>query len=37
MQVSIETTQGIERKMTIAVPSERVETAINARLQEAAG
>ena len=37
MQVSIETTQGLERKMTIAVPSERVETAINARLQEAAG
>lgn len=37
MQVSIETTQGLERKMTIAIPSERVETAINARLQEAAG
>ncbi|MDF1765707.1 MAG: trigger factor [Gammaproteobacteria bacterium] len=37
MQVSIETTQGLERKMTIAVPSERVETAVNARLQEAAG
>lgn len=37
MQVSLETTQGLERKMTIAVPSERVETAVNARLQEAAG
>lgn len=37
MQVSLETTQGLERKMTIAVPSERVETAVNSRLQEAAG
>lgn len=36
MQVSIETTQGLERKMTIAVPSEQVDTAVNARLQEAA-
>jgi len=36
MQVSIETTQGLERKMTIAVPSERVDTAVNSRLQEAA-
>ena len=36
MQVSVETTQGLERKMTIAVPSEQVESAINSRLQEAA-
>ena len=36
MQVSIETTQGLERKMTIAVPGERVDTAENSRLQEAA-
>lgn len=36
MQVSIETTQGLERKMTIAVPGERVDTAVNSRLQEAA-
>lgn len=36
MQVSIETTQGLERKMTIAVPSDKVDTAVNARLQEAA-
>lgn len=37
MQVSLETTQGLERKMTIAVPSEKVDSAVNARLQEAAG
>jgi len=36
MQVSVETTQGLERKMTIAVPGEQVDTAVNARLQEAA-
>ena len=36
MQVSVETTEGLERKMTIAVPGERVDTAVNARLQEAA-
>lgn len=36
MRVSIETTEGLERKMTIAVPGEQVETAVNARLQEAA-
>lgn len=36
MQVSVETTQGLERKMTIAVPQEQVETAVNSRLQEAA-
>ncbi|MBT5717970.1 MAG: trigger factor [Gammaproteobacteria bacterium] len=36
MQVSVEATQGLERKMTIAVPSEKVDSAVNSRLQEAA-
>ncbi|MDG1027133.1 MAG: trigger factor [Gammaproteobacteria bacterium] len=36
MQVSVETTQGLERKMTIAVPSHKVDSAVNSRLQEAA-
>jgi len=36
MQVSVETTDGLERKMTIAVPSAEVDTAVNARLQEVA-
>ncbi|NKB31646.1 MAG: trigger factor [Pseudomonadales bacterium] len=36
MQVSVETTEGLERKMTVAVPSEQVDSAVNARLQEAA-
>ena len=36
MQVSIETKVGLERKLTIAVPSEQVDTAVTARLQEAA-
>ena len=36
MQVSVETTKGLERKMTIAVPGEQVDTAVQARLQEAA-
>ena len=36
MRVSIETTEGLERKMTIAVPGEQVDTAVNARLQDAA-
>ena len=36
MQVSVETTEGLERKMTVAVPSDRVDSAVNARLQEAA-
>ena len=36
MQVSIETNEGLKRKMTIAIPGERVETAVNARLQETA-
>jgi trigger factor len=36
MQVSVETTDGLERKMTVAVPSDRVDSAVNERLQEAA-
>lgn len=36
MQVSVETTDGLERKLTIAVPSDRVDSAVNARLAEAA-
>ncbi len=36
MQVSIETLSSLERKMTIAVPPERVESQVEARLQEAA-
>ena len=36
MQVSVETTEGLERKLTIAIPGYRVDTAVNARLQEAA-
>ena len=36
MQVSVETTQGLERKMTVAVPGEKVESAVSTRLQEAA-
>ena len=35
MQVSVETTEGLERKMTIAVPSEQVDSAVNERVQEA--
>ena len=34
MQVSVETTEGLERKMTVAVPSYRVDSAVNERLQE---
>ena len=36
MQISVETTEGLERKLTIAIPVDRVDTAVNARLQEAA-
>ena len=34
MQVSLETTQGLERKITITVPAETVETQVKARLRE---
>ena len=36
MQVSIESTSPLERKMTIAVPADRVESRVASRLQEAA-
>ena len=36
MQISVETTEGLERKLTIAIPGDRVDMAVNARLQEAA-
>lgn len=36
MQVSIETTNGLERRMTVGVPASEVDNAVNARLQEAA-
>ena len=35
MQVSIETTTGLERRMTVGVPAAEVDNAVNARLQEA--
>ncbi|TNE81436.1 MAG: trigger factor [Gammaproteobacteria bacterium] len=35
MQVSIETTSGLGRKLTVGVPAERIESAINERLQHA--
>jgi len=36
MEISVEATNELERKMTIAVPSEEVDSAVNERLQEAA-
>jgi len=36
MQVSVENTSALERRMTIAVPAERIETAVNKRLQQTA-
>ena len=37
MNVSIETMSGLERRLTIALPSEQFETQITARLEEARG
>jgi trigger factor len=37
MQVSIETTSGLERRLTVGVPAERIESEIDTRLQKAAG
>lgn len=37
MQVSIQTTSGLERRLTIGVPAERIESEVNTRLQKAAG
>lgn len=36
MQVSIETTSGLERRMTVGIPAEQVETEVEKRLQQAA-
>jgi trigger factor len=36
MQVSIETTSNLERRLTVGVPAERVEVEIDSRLQKAA-
>ena len=36
MRVSIETISGLERKMTIGVPAERVDGAVAKKLREAA-
>lgn len=36
MQVSVETTSGLERRLIVGVPAEKVDNAVNARLQEAA-
>lgn len=33
MQVSVETTQGLERRMTVALPSDDIDSAIHERLQ----
>jgi len=35
MQVSIQTTTGLERRLTIVVPAERVDSEVNTRLQKA--
>lgn len=35
MQVSIETMSGLERRLTVGVPSQRIESEVNARLQKA--
>ncbi|AFU97565.1 trigger factor [Simiduia agarivorans] len=36
MQVSIETTSGLERRLTVGVPAEQIDTEVNKRLQQAA-
>lgn len=36
MQVSVETTQGLERRLTITVPADSVDSAVKARLQQLA-
>jgi len=36
MQVSVESTSALERKMTIGVPAERIENEVNKRLQQTA-
>jgi trigger factor len=36
MQVSVEATSALERRMTVGVPAERIETEVNKRLQQTA-
>ncbi len=36
MQVSIETTSGLERRLTVGVPADQIESEVNKRLQQAA-
>ena len=36
MRVSVETTSGLERRLTVGVPADRVDIAVDKRLQEAA-
>ncbi len=36
MQVSIETTSGLERRLTVGVPAERIESEVESRLKKAA-
>ncbi|MEJ2532608.1 MAG: trigger factor [Halioglobus sp.] len=36
MQVSIETTSGLERRLTVGVPAQRVDSEVDSRLQKAA-
>ena len=36
MRVSVETTSGLERRLTVGVPADRVDVAVDKRLQEAA-
>ena len=36
MRVSVETTSGLERRLTVGVPADRVDTVVNQLLQEAA-
>jgi len=37
MQVSIQTTSGLERRLTIGVPAERIDSEVGSRLKKAAG
>ncbi|TVP88276.1 MAG: trigger factor [Pseudomonadaceae bacterium] len=36
MQVSVETTSGLERRMTVGIPAERIDNEVNKRLQQTA-
>ncbi|MAR93191.1 MAG: trigger factor [Pseudomonadales bacterium] len=36
MQVSVETTSGLERRLTVGVPAEKIDTAVDAKLKDAA-